>query len=119
MVCFVAFAPVGKRFAFVAGNDDPDGTCCSAIRNPPPEYRNKATCKQAEYLADDQEPIPERRGIPMSNTVRPDDQPIGIDPLDFSLGEAVPQQAEAIEEQIDCDEASHDLAQKKLHSNIR
>ena len=54
----------------------------------------------------------------MNNIMRPV-QKVGIEVRDFSLDQAMPQLAAAIEEQIDCDEASDDLIKEKLHSDIR
>src|SRR5262249_4518202 len=66
-------------------------------------------------------PIPDRRGISMSNYVRP-----GVKPVykirtvgsNFLLDKAMPHVAAAIEAQIDCDDAGDDFVKEKLHSNI-
>jgi hypothetical protein len=59
----------------------------------------------------------------MSNNFRPVyEQPIYkiiIEVRDLSLDKAIPQFAAAIDAQIDCDEASDDFINEKLHSLIR
>jgi hypothetical protein len=87
---------------------------------PPPEYCNNEACDEGEYLEADLYPVPDRGGISMSNPARPvENQPlqnISIHVVhDFSLDEAIPDLAVAIDTQIDRDDASDDFIQEKLH----
>jgi len=86
---------------------------------PPPKYRNKEASNQASYLDAHFNPVPDRRGISINNTMRPPVQKIRIEDRDFSLDKAMLQFAAAIEAQIDCDDAGDDFIKEKPHSNIR
>jgi hypothetical protein len=88
--------------------DEDSAARCSGVWLPPPKYRNKEASNQANYLDAHFNPVPDRRGISMNSTIRPPVEKIGIEDRDFSLGEAMPQFAEAIETQIDCDDACGD-----------
>ena len=63
-------------------------------------------------------PVPDRRGISLSNPIRPV-QKIIVEVRDFSLDKAIPKFAAAIETQIDGDDASDDFIKEKPHANIR
>jgi hypothetical protein len=52
----------------------------------------------------------------VNSTIRPPVEKIRIEDRDFSLGKAMPQFADAIETQIDCNDASGDFIKEKLHS---
>jgi hypothetical protein len=54
----------------------------------------------------------------MNSTIRPPVEKIRIEDRDFSLHNAMPQFAAAIETQIDRDDASDDFIKKKLHSKV-
>ena len=93
---------------------------------PPPKYRNNEACDQGDYLEAHYYPVPDRRGIPMSNPdrrvlkqVQNPGYRIRTVGRDLSLGKAIPQFAAAIDAQIDRDDASDDFIKEKLHSNIR
>ena len=85
----------------------------------PAEYRDKQASREHEYPKADLYPVPDRRGISLSNHLRPvDEQPvyeIVIEVRDFSIREAVPQLAAAIDAQIDGDDARDDFIKEKLH----
>jgi hypothetical protein len=85
---------------------------------PPPEYRNHEACDHRDDLEADLYPVKDRRGISMSNPIRPVQQII-IEIPDFSLDKAIPQPAAPIEAQIDRDDASDDFIKEKPHANIR
>jgi hypothetical protein len=91
---------------------------CSGVWLPPPKYRNKEACNQDNDLDAHLYPVPDRRGISISNPIRPV-QKIIIEVRDFSLDKATPQFAAAIQAQIDGDDASEDFIKKKPHANIR
>jgi hypothetical protein len=87
---------------------------------PPPEYCNNEACDQGGCLEADLDPVPDRGGISMSNPARRvENQPfqnITIGAIgDFSLGKAVPDDAVAIDAQIDRDDASDNFIKEKLH----
>jgi hypothetical protein len=93
---------------------------------PPAKYRNNEATDQGDHLEAHYDPVPDRRGIPMSNpnrrVLKKIQNPIyGVRTVgrDLSLGKAIPQLAVAIDAQIDRDDASDDFIKKKLHSNIR
>jgi hypothetical protein len=88
---------------------------CSGVWLPPSKYRNKEASDQANYLDAHFNPVPDRRGISMNSTIRPPVEKIRIEDRDFSLGNAMPQFAAAIETQIDCDDASDDFIKEKMH----
>jgi hypothetical protein len=98
---------------------------CSGVWPPPPKCRNKEARNRETYLEGDLHPVPDRRGISVSNPIRirppaqKKVQKIRIEVRDFSLDKAQPQFAAAIEAQIDCDDTSDDFIKEKLHSNIR
>jgi hypothetical protein len=85
---------------------------------PPPKYRYKNACNQERYLDADLHPVPNRRGISVSDPTRPI-QKTGIEIHDFSLDKAMPKFSAAIEEQIDCHDASDDFIKEKMHSIVR
>jgi hypothetical protein len=90
----------------------------------PAKYRNTEASDQGGYLEADLYPVLDRRGIPMSDPIRPvEKQPVQKVTTsvvrDFSLDEALPQSAAAIDAQIDRDDASDDFIKEKLHTNIR
>ena len=93
---------------------------------PPAKYRNNEACDQGGCLEAHYDPVPDRRGIPKSNPKRRVLKQVQ-NPVyrirtvgrDFSLGEAMPQLAVAIDTQIDRDDASDDFIKEKLHSNVR
>jgi hypothetical protein len=91
----------------------------SAVWPPPAKYRNKETCNQDHDLEADLYPVLDRRGISMSDPIRPPVWKIRCEVRDFSLDKAIPQFAAAIEEQIDGDDASDDFIKEKPHANIR
>jgi hypothetical protein len=99
---------------------------CSGGWVPPAKYRNKEAPDERGNLEADCYPVPDRRGIPMSNPNRRVQKRVQ-NPVyrirtpgrDLSLGKAMPQFAVAIEAQIDRDDASDDFIKEKLHSNIR
>jgi hypothetical protein len=97
---------------------DTHNSGCSGVWLPPPKYRNNEACDQGDYLEADLYPVPDRRGISVSNPIRPV-QNITIEVRDFSLDKAMPQFAAAIDAQIDRDDASDDFINEKLHANIR
>jgi hypothetical protein len=75
---------------------------CSGVWHPPPEYRNKEACNQGNCLETHLYPVPDRRGISMSNPIRPVQKPvqkISTEIRDFSLGKAMPQVSAAIDAQ--------------------
>ena len=93
---------------------------------PPPKYRNTATSDQAKYLKAHQYPVPNRRGVSVSNPNRRVHKRIynpvdGIRTVgrDFPLGQAIPEDAVANDAQIGRDDASDNFIEEKLHSNIR
>jgi len=90
----------------------------SGVRPPPPEYRNKEARNQDHDPDADLYPVPDRRGISISNPIRPV-QKIIVEIRDFSLDKATPQFAAAIEAQIDGDDASDDFIKEKPHAHIR
>ncbi|MCP4618580.1 MAG: hypothetical protein GY844_19365 [Bradyrhizobium sp.] len=73
-------------------------------------------------------PVPDRRGVSMKNLTRPAQKTV-YEPVqnistmkegrDFSLDKARPYLANAIDAQINCDDASDNLIKEKPHSNIR
>jgi hypothetical protein len=89
----------------------------------PAEYRDKQASREHEYPKADLYPVPDRRGVSLGNHLRPvDEQPVDeviIEVRDFSLGEAAPQFAAAIDAQIDCDDPREDFIKEELHSGIR
>jgi hypothetical protein len=93
---------------------------------PPPQYRNKEASDHRDYPGAHFYPVPDRRGVSLSNPNRRVQKRVQ-DPVyristegpDFSLGKAMPQYAVAIDTQIDRDDASDDFIKEKLHSNIR
>src|ERR1022692_4515984 len=91
---------------------------------PPPAYRNNEACDQGDYLDADLYPVPDRGGISMRNPARRvENQPVkkittGV-VRDFSLDQAIPYSAPAIDAQIDRDDASDSFIKEKLHANIR
>jgi hypothetical protein len=95
-----------------------------AVGLEPAKYRNTEASDQGGYLQADLYPVLDRRGIPMSEPIRPvEKQPVqnvatGV-VRDFSLDEALPQSAAAIDAQIDRDDASDDFIKEKPHANIR
>jgi hypothetical protein len=99
---------------------------CSGVWVPPAKYRNNEASDQGDYLDAHYDPVPDRRGIPMSNPdrrvqkrVQKPVYRIRTEGRDFSLGKTLPQFAVAIDAQIDRDDASDDFIKKKLHSNSR
>jgi hypothetical protein len=91
---------------------------------PPPVYRNNEACDQGNYLDADLYPVPDRGGISMRNPARRvENQPVEkttVDVVhDFSLDEAIPYFAVAIDAQIDRDDASDNFIKEKLHASIR
>ena len=91
---------------------------CSGVWPPPAKYRDKEACNQDHDPDADLYPVPDRRGISISNPIRPV-QNIIVEICDFSLDKAIPQFAAAIEAQIDGDDASDDFIKEKPHANIR
>lgn len=85
---------------------------------PPSKYRNKQACNQAGDLDADFYPVADRRGVAMSDTMRPPVQKIRVEIRDFSLGKAMPQLAAAIDAQIDCDDASDDFIKERPHARV-
>jgi hypothetical protein len=95
---------------------------CSGGWMPPPKYCNKETSDQRKYLKAHYDPVPDRRGVSMSNPNRRVHKRLqnpvdGIRTVgrDFPLGQAIPQFAVAIDAQIDRDDASDDFIKEKLH----
>jgi hypothetical protein len=90
---------------------------CSGVWVPPPKYHHKEACNQEYYLNADLYPVPDRRGISVSDPirpVRPVEKPVEkinmvVVVLDFSFDKAMPQFAAAIDAQIDRDDASDDF----------
>jgi hypothetical protein len=93
---------------------------------PPPKYRNTEASDQGKHLKAHYDPVPDRRGVSMSNPNRRVHKRLQ-DPIDgirtpgrdFSLGKAMLQFAVAVDTQIDRDDARDDFIKEKLHSNIR
>ena len=89
----------------------------------PAEYRDEQASKEHEYPKADLYPVPDRGGISLGNHLRPvDEQPVYevvIEVRDFSIREAVPQLAAAIDAQIDGDDTGEDFIKEELHSNTR
>src|SRR5262249_31653846 len=54
-----------------AGAAEPRPSGCSGGWPPPPKYRNTQAANHADYPEADEYPIPDRRGISMSNNSRP------------------------------------------------
>jgi hypothetical protein len=77
----------------------------------PPEDR--------KYQERDCYPIPDRRDISLNNSARPPVENVGTEIRDFSLTEAIPQSAAAIEAKIDCDDAGENFIEKEVHSSVR
>ncbi len=94
----------------------------SAVWVPPPEYRNTDASKHGKYPEADLYPVPDRRGISMSNPRRPINQQAQqirrVIVADFSLDKATPQLAAGNDAQIDCGNASNDFIKEKLHPSI-
>ncbi len=119
--CQLAFRP--RRAAWLREPARSGGLSGAAEENggrsgvwlPPPQYRDEEACNQESHPDADLYPVPGRRGIPVSNPIRPVKKTI-IEVPDFSLDQAMPQLAAAIDEQIDCDDASDDFIKEKLHS---
>jgi hypothetical protein len=91
---------------------------------PPPVYRNNEACDQCDYLEADLYPVPDWGGISMRNPARRvENQPVQKISIavvrDFSLDQAIPYSAVAIDAQIDRDDASDNFIKEKLHANIR
>jgi hypothetical protein len=89
---------------------------CSGVWLPPPKYRNNEASNQASHLDSHFNPVPDRCGVSVNGTIRPPVEKIRIEDRDFSLGKAMPQIADAIETQIDCDDARDDFIKEKPHS---
>jgi hypothetical protein len=97
---------------------------CSGGWMPPPEYRNTEASDQGDDLEADLYPVPDRGGISISDPARRvEKQPVQKitigDVHDFSLDEAVPYFAVAVDAQIDRDGARDNFIKKKLHADIR
>jgi hypothetical protein len=92
---------------------------CSGVWLPPPKYRNNEACHQRNCHEADLHPVPDRRGISMSNKIRPVQKPAEKITIfhvrDFSLDEAIPQSAAAIDTQIERDDASDDFIKEEPH----
>jgi hypothetical protein len=91
---------------------------------PPPEYRNTEASEQGDDLEADLYPVPDRSGISMRNPARRVEnqqvQKITAAVVhDFSLDEAIPYSAVAIDAQIDRDDAGDNFLKQKLHAEIR
>jgi hypothetical protein len=96
----------------------------SGVRVPPPKYRNNEAGDQGEYLEADLYPVPDRGGVSIRNPARRAEnqpvQPIATDVVHgFSLDQAIPYIAIAIDAQIDRDDARDNFIKEKLHANIR
>jgi hypothetical protein len=85
---------------------------------PPPKYRYKEARNQERCLDADLYPVPNRRGISVSDAVRPV-QKTGIEVRDFSLDRPCQSLRLQFEEQTDCHDASDDFIEEKLYSSIR
>jgi hypothetical protein len=98
---------------------------CSGAWVPPPKYRNSEAPKKGYSLVAHFHPVPDRRGISVKNLTRPAQKTV-CDPVkntstmkegrDLSLDKARLHLSDAIDAQIDCDDASDDLIKEKLHS---
>lgn len=92
---------------------------------PPSKYRHQDARNQENCLEAHFDPVSDRRGISVSHPIRsakPIEKPvqiIRIEVRDFSLGKAIPKFADAIDAQINCDDAGENFIKKKLHSNTR
>jgi hypothetical protein len=91
---------------------------------PPPEYRDNDACDQGDHVQADLYPVPDWGGISMRNPARRvENQPVqkitSAVVRDFSLDQAIPYSAVAIDAQIDRDDASDNFIKEKLHANIR
>jgi hypothetical protein len=80
---------------------------------PPPKYRYKEARNQERCLDADLYPVPNRRGISVSDAVRPV-QKTGIEVRDFSLDRPCQSLRLQFEEQTDCHDASDDFIEEKL-----
>jgi hypothetical protein len=91
-----------------------------ASRPRPPKYRNEQARRQADAPDADFNPLADRRGISINQSLRPaHEKPINnirVEVGDFSLDEPVPQLAAAIEGQIDSDDARDYFIKEKMHS---
>jgi hypothetical protein len=86
--------------------------------------RNDQTGDQAEYLEADLDPVPDGGGVSVANPAWRLEKPVqqiaaGEAVLGFSLDQAIPYFAPAIDAQIDCEDASDNLIKEKLHADIR
>jgi hypothetical protein len=98
---------------------------CSDAWLPPPKYRNSEAPKKGYSLVAHFHPVPDRRGVSVKNLTRPAQKTV-CDPIkntstmkegrDLSLDKARLHLSDAIDAQIDCDDASDDLIKEKLHS---
>ena len=91
---------------------------------PPPEYRDTEASDQRDHVQADLDPVPDWGGISMRNPARRvENQPVQKITIavvrDFSLDQAIPYSAVAIDAQIDRDDASDNFIEEKLHANIR
>jgi len=91
---------------------------------PPPKYCNNEACDQGEYVEADLDPVPDWGGISMRNPARRvENQPVQKIAVavvrDFSLDQAIPYSAPAIDAQIYRDDASDNFIKEKPHANIR
>jgi hypothetical protein len=92
---------------------------------PPPKYRNSEAPKKGSSLVAHFHPVADRRGVSVKNLTRPAQKTV-CDPIkntstvkegrDLSLDKARLHLSDAIDTQIDCDNASDDLIKEKLHS---
>jgi hypothetical protein len=98
---------------------------CSGAWLPPPKYRNSEARKKGYSLVAHFHPVPDRRSVSVKNLTRPAQKTV-YDPVqntstmkegrDLSLDKARLHLSDAIDAQIDCDDASDDLIKEKLHS---
>ena len=121
----VRFASIATEFVQQRNMSRRAISGCSGAWLPPPKYRNSEAPKKGYSLVAHFHPVPDRRGVSVKNLTRPAQKTVG-DPVkntvtmkegrDPSLDKARPHLSDAIDTQIDCDDASDDLIKEKLHS---
>ena len=91
-------------------------------------YRNNEARKKGYSLVAHFHPVPDRRGVSVKNLTRPAQKTLcdqvknkstTKEGRDLSLDKARLHLSDAIDAQIDCDDASGDFIKEELHSNIR
>ena len=90
----------------------------SLVRHLPAKYRHDQIYAQREHLAADEKPIAKRRGVSIRTPIRKAEKRIHervVRHRRFPLGEPVPKDARAIDQQVDCDGAGYDCSQEELH----